>query len=42
MNDEAGRYVMHLLAEHKQTQVEVQSSMAAVENLVNKAVNVSL
>ena len=31
---EAARYVMHLLAEHKQTQVEVQSSMAVVEVLV--------
>jgi len=33
---------MHLLAEHKQSQVEVQSSMAVVEVLVKKAVNYSL
>jgi hypothetical protein len=42
MNDEAGRYVMHLLSEHKQNQVEVKSSKTAFENLVSKAVTMSL
>ncbi len=42
IQDYAARYVMHMLAEHKQTQVEMPSSMTVVDHLVKKAVNFSL
>lgn len=42
INVAAGNLVMHLLAEHKQTQVEVQSVMKVVKELVDTAVNVAL
>lgn len=42
IQDDSARYVMHMLAEHQQTQVEMQSSMTVVDHLVKKAVNFSL
>ncbi len=42
IQDDAARYVMHMLAEHKQTQVEMQASMTVVDHLVKKALNFSL